>query len=551
MLTNLRLTNYYYSDALEVKFSAGLNIITGATGSGKSVLIAAIEAALGSRKLLAAADTKRKSIMECEFQAEHVNPLLQTEDLELMPALQLRREIRPDNSSRFFVNDTPVRMKLVRTLGDQLVDFHSQNDLSLLLRKKYHTTYVDSFAETAAVRTGYDRSWQSWRETARRLKKLDEQLRQELEKQELHQFQLQELQTAQLVEEEDSQLIQAEKMLSNAEMLLLDIQLVRETLDGDEESVRNSLYLALKAIERIKAQSGLAGEALQTLKEAAIAVEDVALQAGVLDDQVEHNPERLEEIRQRLEVVNSMKRKYGPTLKEVLVRQQALEEGSKDVVELQQERDQVAVLLEQQLQQLEKAAAELTRARQQSGSEIAARVNPLLRKLGIMGEGLKVKLTPREQFPHVDGAEQCEFYISTNTGMAAEPLEKVASGGEMSRVMLALKSVSADFEPHNVLVFDEIDRGVSGKAAAAVGERLQELARTRQVICITHLPQIAALADNHLSVIKEADKKHTRIRVEMLNSEERVEELASLAGSSEVTDEDRKYARRLLATGKG
>jgi DNA repair protein RecN (Recombination protein N) len=547
MLTNLRLTNYFYSDALEISFTDGLNVITGATGSGKSVLIAAVEAALGSRKLLAAADDNRKSIMECEFQADHVNSLLEAEDLDLLPALQLRREIRPDKTSRFFINDTPVRMKLVRTLGDHLVDFHSQNDLSLLLRKKYHTTYVDSFGGAVTARTQYDLSFRSWRETVMRLQELDEQLRLELESQELHQFQLRELQTAQLVEEEDSKLIQAEKLLSNAEMLLLDIQLVRQTLDGDEESVRSSLYLAQKAMERIKSQSGLGAEALQTLKEAAIAVEDVALQVSVLDDQVEHNPERLEEIRQRLEVVNGMKRKYGPTLGEVLLRQEALESGKSDLLQLQKERDQLAILQEQRLQKLKQVADKLTRARRKSGSRIAGSVNPLLRELGILGDGLEVKLVPRAEFPHAAGAEQCEFHISTNPGMAAEPLETVASGGEMSRVMLALKSVSADFEPQSVLVFDEIDRGVSGKAAAAVGKRLQALAQTRQVICITHLPQIAALADNHLSVIKEAEKNRTRIRVEVLDKAERVEELASLAGSTEVTDADRKYARGLLA----
>ncbi len=546
MLTNLRLANYFYSDALEISFTDGLNIITGATGSGKSVLIAAIEAALGSRKLLSAADDERKSIMECEFQADHVNGLLEAEDLDLLPALQLRREIRPDNTSRFFINDTPVRMKLVRNLGDHLVDFHSQNDLSLLLRKKYHTTYVDSFAGAVNARKQYDRSWQSWRRTVMQLQQLDEQLRHELEKQELHQFQLRELQTAQLAPDEDSKLTRSEKILSNAEILLLDIQLVRQTLDGDEESVRSSLHQAQKAMERIKSQSGLGEEALQTLKEAAIAVEDVALQVSALDDQVEHNPERLEEIRQRLEVVNGMKRKYGPTLKDVLLRQQALENGRNDLLELQQERDQVATLQEEQLQTLKQAADKLTRARTESGNEISTRVNPLLRELGIQGDGLEVILTPRADFPHADGAEQCEFHISTNPGMAAEPLETVASGGEMSRIMLALKSVSADFEPQSVLVFDEIDRGVSGKAAAAVGKRLQALAQTRQVICITHLPQIAALGDNHLSVIKDAEKNSTRIRVKELNREERVEELASLAGSSEVTDADRKYAMQLL-----
>ncbi|MBL7033097.1 MAG: DNA repair protein RecN [Candidatus Delongbacteria bacterium] len=547
MLTNLRLTNYFYSDSLEIAFAPGLNIITGATGSGKSVLVAAIEAALGSRRLLAAADSSRKSIMECEFQADHLNPLLAAEDLELLPTLQVRREIRPDHSSRFFINDTPVRMKLVRQLGSRLVDFHAQNDLSLLLHKKYHTAYVDSFEGAGGARTAYDLAWQAWRETARHLKELEAKLLQQLEQRELHQFQLRELQAAQLLPDEDTELQQAEQLLTNAETILHDIAQVRQILDGEDDSVRTSLYQVQKALERIVSQSNLGAEALQTLREAVIGVDDVSQQVSVLADRVEHRPERLEEIRQRLELIGGLKRKYGPTLAQVLQRQAVLETDRLDLQELQQQSAQLATRKEQQQAELLQAADRLSHTRHLTGEQIARQVNPLLRELGIEGSGLEVRLVPRVELPHADGSEQCEFRIATNPGMSAEPLEEVASGGELSRVMLALKSISADFEPQNVLVFDEIDRGVSGKAAVAVGKRLQALAQTRQVICITHLPQIAALANHHLAVIKDTTDSLTRIRVEPLDRQRRIEELALLVGGTEVSPTDREYARKLLS----
>ena len=547
MLKQLRLTNYFYTDSLEVDFTPGLNIITGATGSGKSILVSALEAALGSRRALTAADPERKSSMECEFNADYLQPLLAEADLEVLPGLQVRRELRPDHTSRYFVNDTPVKLKLVRRLGSRLIDFHAQNDLSLLLQKTYHTAYVDTFGAAAEVRARYDTDWQAWRDLKQRLERLETELQTEREQRELHEFQLRELQAAGLREGEDEELRGREKLLANAETLLNDIELARQLLDGEENSLRSTLYQLQKTLERIVTNSGGGEEALNTLREAAIGIDDVSHQLGGLADQVEMNPERLEEIRQRLELLGGLKRKYGPTLPEVIARQQRLEAGENNLRELELEQARLAGELTEIRQVLDRAAGHLTQSRRRTGREIARRINPLLRELGIGGKGLQVVLREREDFPHPEGAEQCEFHIATNPGQEPEPLSQVASGGELSRIMLALKSISAGFEPESVLVFDEIDRGISGQAAAAVGDRLQALAQKHQVICITHLPQIAARADHHLTVIKESGSDRTRVRVEPLSPEQRIEELAGLVGGERIGAADLKYARELLA----
>ncbi len=546
MLKKLTLNNYAFTEALTMEFQPGLNIITGATGSGKSLIVSAVETVFGSRRRPRARDSRQRMVVEAEFHAPHLDGFLRKADLEIFPELIIRREIRPGGGSRFFLNDTPVKLRLVSGIKESLVDFHGQHDLSKLLQVDYHTDFVDGFSPAREAAGHYSEVYRKWRELQNRREELTREREREKERAQLHAFQLREIREAQIRQNEDRQLLEQERFLANAEELRVLLYELKQWLYHADNSVYSRLQQSLKQAERLREMLPEASSVADLLLQSLPPVEEATHEVTALEDRVEHNPGLLDEVRRRLAELSELKRKYGPTLEEVLAREQELA-AEEDRVR------QVDVLLEELTEQeeelrrrREEAAQRLTSARKSVARELEKRVNPLLKELGINGTGLEVRLEPFARGLQERGAESCRFYISTNPGAPVVPLEQTASGGELSRVMLALKTVAAHDRTDQVLFFDEIDKGISGGAAEAVGKRLRKLAETHQVICITHLPQIAALADHHYSVRKETLENETRITIVPLVSGERVEEIARLAGGKKVTASQLRYASELI-----
>jgi DNA repair protein RecN (Recombination protein N) len=569
MLLELRAENYAVIDQAVASFGPGLNLLTGETGAGKSILIDALALLLGGK---ASSDVVRhgaeKAVLGCVFEATPgAVAILDANGIDagtFSDDILLRREIASGGKGRVFVNNQPATVAVLKELAPELGLIHSQGETLGSFDQAQQRTLLDRFGgiSTDDVAAAYA----TWRATTERLAELQASEQDRLRMADLWRFQAKEITDAQLVgEDEDAQLEAEKRVLANAEKLYTAAMSAHELLYEQEGSAESTLTAALKHLEELARYDPQFAEPAQQLAAAKATVEDVS--AGVRDfaEKVHASPERLEEIEDRLAALDRLKRKYGESLAEVI---RFGEEAARRLAEVEN-RD--ALLAELKAQEAKDAAAyrraakELTAARTAAAGRLeklaVAQINDL---------AMSVKFRVEVAFEEEQGGwtplgwDRIQYLIATNAGEPLKPLEEIASGGEMSRVMLALKVTveesfavgaghgkrKAQLPTPRMLVFDEIDIGIGGRAAEAVGRKLKTLSKRQQVVCITHLPQIAAFADQHF-LIEKADKDgRTRTSIRRMEEGERAREVARMLSGAKLTDTSLEHARNLLESSR-
>jgi DNA repair protein RecN (Recombination protein N) len=551
MLLELVVENYAVVERLRVHFHAGLNLLTGETGSGKSIVVDALGLLLGGR---ASADMVRTGESRARVAGifdvrDHagVRRLLEPAGLEAEDGeLLIEREILASGKSRAFVGSRPVAASLLKDLAPHLADIHGQHDQQLLFSSDAQRDMLDAFAGHRDLLDRAADLYRQWKSAAAELEELERSEQEKLRLLDLWSFQRKEIETAALEPEEDVTLENERRVLQNFQRLQLAASAAYEAVYENPESALSLTRIAAKRVDELcRIDSSLEG-LREHLKAADLSLQEAAYSLRDYLSGLEANPGRLEEIENRLATIDKLKRKYGQSIAEILA---FLEEvrGQVAAVEHAGERmEQLRAAQKKLAEEYEKVAAELTERRTAAARKLEKRVEAELAHLAMERTRFRIAIDRGEWSP--DGADRVEFLVSPNLGEEPRALEKVASGGEISRIALALKTCLAAPKNRHVrtLVFDEVDTGVGGSAAEGVGRRLKKLAAANQVLCVTHLPQIASFADHHYRVEKQESKGRTVAVLEELDREARTREVGRMLSGHKLTPEALKNAEQLI-----
>lgn len=553
MLRELNIRNLAVIENVSVTFHEGFHVLTGETGAGKSIVIDALALAAGGR---GSAEMIRhgsdRADLEALFDLPAGHPVWETLarlgiDADPSEALIIRRELQAQGKSSARINGQNVTLAMLREVGEHLVNLHGQHEHQSLLRTDRHLEWLDQFAgeELAKAKAEYRQVFAQYQNVLKERKELDERSRQGMQMLDLYRFQLEEIENARLKPGEDETLTDERRKLSHAEKLADAVSEAYDLLYGSK-----GLAALSKALTRlqdiVKVDPAKLQPLVEQLQSSYYAAEDAAYQLRDYRETIEFNPERLAHIEQRLDLLFGLKRKYGETVEDILAYENKIRSEA-DRIENRDERLRELEAEERRLlDDLTARAEKLSVFRRDAGQVLSRAIVQELEDLQMSRSVFEVML---ENGPlTAAGADTAEFLLSTNPGEPPKPLAKIASGGEMSRVMLALKAIFARIDRIPVLVFDEVDTGVSGRAAQAVADKLSKLSRSCQVFSITHLPQVACMADHQYEIRKTvADNGRTVTSVQELRGPERVEELARLLGGVEVTEKTRHHAQEMLA----
>lgn len=564
MLQYVSIRNLALIDSVDLNFGPGLNIITGETGAGKSFIVDALLLLLGDRS---SADEVQKgaakAIVEGVFSIEgntSVRAFLQANNFDLLGSeLIVRREISAKGTSRSFVNDSPATIPIARTLGDLLVDFHGQHDHQSLLRPEHHIGLIDNVGGLSTILHEYRVAYDKLRTLSTQLSDLLQREHVLKEQEEFKRFQLQEIEQVHPLLNEEEELESELSIIENSEFLFETTTALHRILYEEEDSIRDQLVKVRTLLDKLAAIDRTFHDYRTDCQSALVSVEEIARFAQNYNSDIEFNPERLEAIRARLVALARLRKKYGTT-EELLRHWTELQQELQLTANFEEESTRLRTVIQQQQQALGKIAKRLSAKRRDTARDIEKSVVASLAKLGIAHAQFRVVFQQQEEHnnhavvANIDGTlyhagpngiDKAEFFISTNPGEEPKPLAKTASGGEISRVMLALKTILAQSDRLPMLVFDEIDTGISGRIAQKVGIAMKKLSNYHQIIAITHLPQIAALADTHIAVEKRDVKKRAVITARVLNEEERLGEVAKLISGEEITEASIQSAREL------
>lgn len=552
MLSLLHIENIAIIESVDIQFGGGFNVLTGETGAGKSIVIDAISAVLGERTSRELIRTGAKSALVTAV-FTNLPQLPWLDDNGLGPQeeeLLLQREIRGDGKNLCRVNGRPVTVAQLRELGRQLLNIHGQHDGQLLLDPECHLGYLDSFSKTAPLLEDYQTAYRSLAGLRRQIASLEMDEAERSRRVDTLEYQIRELERAELRPGEDEELDARKTLLRSAGKLMEAIHEAQFALSGGEDS-RGACDLigeaegAVRSVARLDHQMEELGEKLTNLRYAA---DDAAEVLRDFADEFDFSPEELDRLESRLDVIYRLKKKYGPTVSDML---DYLERCRAELEQIQDADDTIQRLekeLEKARKETKKRGEALSKARKKGAEQLQKRVQEELRQLDMPKVQFVTEFAPSPGQDSMDdtGMDQVQFLMSANLGEALKPIQKVASGGELARIMLALKNVLAEDDGVGSLVFDEVDTGVSGRAAQKVAEKMADVAGCKQVLCVTHLPQIAAMADVHFMVEKGEEKGRTYTKVAWLERQDRVEELARLIGGASVTDVLRRSAEELL-----
>jgi DNA repair protein RecN (Recombination protein N) len=562
VLSELRLENYAVIDNLAVEFAAGLNLLTGETGAGKSILIDALALLLGEK---ASIDVIRanadRAVINAVFEVDQRTETSITRILEANgidpneedQSIILRREIAAGGKGRVFINNQPATVAVLRQLAPHLATIHAQTESILSFDAAARLDLLDAFAGTQLEATS--EAFAKWKAIARRIEELEHGEQDRLRLLDLWTFQKKEIEDAKLQPGEDERLETEKRVLANAEKIYSAAMNAFDLLYEGGASTSSSLRTAQKHIEELSRYEPKFQEALAAIETARISVEDVGATLRDYAGGIQASPEHLAEVEDRLAILDRLKRKYGPSLEDVI---RHGEEVSRKLSEMEN-KDEILAQLRRELAQAAEEYLKLSRIISKKRYEAArkleklveAEINDLAMKSNFH---IEVSGTDEEGNWTASGFDHVVYLISTNPGEPLRQLEHIASGGELSRVMLALKaSVEAGQGKkktgvQRTLVFDEIDTGIGGRAAEAVGKKLKTLSRSNQVLCVTHLPQIATFADHHYLIEKRTSAERTRTSVRLITGEERTEEVARMLSGAKLTETSRKHAEQMLKT---
>ncbi len=536
MIHHISIKNFAIIEQTEIDFAEGLNIITGETGSGKSIVIEAISLALGSRADSSYVRTGTdKAVIQLSGELDGEEILL-------------TREISAAGKNLCRYNDEIVTLNRLNQIARRLAAIHGQYDNQSLLNPDYHIVLVDVYRHdiTDVLKKAVQEAYSQYAEIRSQLGSLLTAEKENRRKLDFLRFEADEIEKASLRPDEDQELEERISLLQNSEKIFENIEKSYGVLYDSSPSVMDGLRGAMRSVEEIASFSSDIGAVSQEFSDVYYRLEDICRSLRDIKDRLTFNPEELDDAISRLELINSMKKKYGDSIEEVL---QYFDSISSQIAVIENFETNKASL-EQELKTaaaaLRRACAELTEARKESAAQLSDCIQRELVDLNFSDAQLEIRILPLEK-PTENGMDQVEILITTNRGEPLKPLTRVASGGEMSRIMLAFKNVISSYDNIPTLIFDEIDTGISGITASIVGRKLKEISRSRQILCITHLPQIAACGDHNYRIHKESDDTSTYTRVEALNPEETVCEIARLLGGATITETTLENARELIA----
>ncbi len=547
MLSVLHIENIAVIEQADIVFNQGFNVLTGETGAGKSIVIDAISAILGERAYRDMVRTgAAKASVRALFRQVPELPWFQENGVPYEEETLIQREIYLDGKNICRVNGQLLSVSILRKLGLQLINIHGQRDSQQLFDEGYHLAYLDAFAGDEALLTDYGEKFQAVAVLRREIQRLTMDEGEKLRRMESLKFQIEEISRAQLKPGEDETLEARRKLLQNAEKLSDGLDEAVTGLYGDDDS--DGATALLTRAERALSRLGRFDDSLEALHtrvaDLMYQVQDVAEELRDRRADFAYSGEELESIESRLDVIHRLRRKYGVSCQDIL---DYLAKAQKELDEIAFADDEIA-RLKTKLQSAEQAAWEaafaLRKARQAGAERLAARILEELRQLDMPRVQFQCQFAQTELSPL--GADSVAFYMSANVGEALKPMNKVASGGELARIMLALKNVLAQQDRVATLIFDEVDTGVSGRAAQKVAEKLRSVARNKQILCVTHLPQIAALADTHLLIAKGEREGRTYTTVTPLDREGRKLELARIIGGASITETTLRSAEEML-----
>lgn len=549
MLNLLHIENIAVIDCADISFHNGFNILTGETGAGKSIVIDAISAILGERAYRDMIRTgETKASVRAVFTDVPKLGWFEENGVDYDPETVISRDIFLDGKNVCRVNGTLVTVSILRKLGLELINIHGQHDSAALFDEENHLRYLDLFAETEPLLEAYRLQYQEVSELKKEIQRMSMDEGEKLRRMESLRFQIDEITKADLHIGEDTQLEERRKVLQNAEKLSDGMYAAVECLYGgdDSDGAAGLLSQAERELSRLKRYTDAYDDLYETVTELMYQVQDVAERVRDARDDLSYSGDELERIESRLDVIHRLRRKYGATCQDILT---YLENATKELDEITF-ADDLLLKLQNKLKKAEKlawdAALQLREKRSSGAKEMSESILEELAQLDMPRVQFSCEF--EEQPLGDDGADRVSFYMSANAGEALKPLSKVASGGELARIMLAMKNVLARQDEIGTLIFDEVDTGVSGRTAQKVAQKLKSVSQHKQVLCVTHLPQLAALADTHMLIAKQERDGRTYTTVTPLDFEGRKRELARIIGGEKITETTLKSAEEMLNT---
>lgn len=551
MLSLLHIENIAVIEQADISFDKGFNVLTGETGAGKSIVIDAISAILGQR---AYRDMIRTGTSKASVRAVFTKvpnfPWFEENGVEYDGETVIQRDIFLDGKNVCRVNGTLVTVAILHKLGIQLINIHGQHDSASLFDEENHLRFLDAFADNGALLADYREKFAAVSELRRQIDRMTMDEGEKLRRMETLKYQIAEIEKADLKSGEDEVLEQRRKLLQNSEKLSQGLEEASEALLGGDDSDGAAALLAQAAyaLSRIARYSDDYTGFQERLTDLKYQVQDIADEVRDSLDELSYSADELETIEARLDIIHRLRRKYGADCDEILA---YLDKAQKELDEIEFADDRVEQLkkkLAKQEKQAWDAALALRKNRQEQGAVMAEKILSELSQLDMPRVQFQCRF--RETELTSEGADGVAFYLSANAGEDLKPLSKVASGGELARIMLSMKNVLAEKDAVDTLIFDEVDTGVSGRAAQRIAEKLKSLAKHKQVLCVTHLPQLAALADTHMLIAKSEHDGRTYTTVTPLDRKGRAMELARIIGGAHITETTLKSAEEMLSAGE-
>ncbi len=549
MLAKLFVQNYALIRELDVELENGLTIITGETGAGKSILLGALSLILGTRAdSTVLLDKNEKCIVEGTFRIDEyeLNDFFANNELDYEPVSTLRREINPAGKSRAFINDTPVTINLLKDLGDRLIDIHSQHQTLMLNDNSFQLNVLDSFAGTSKLKLDYRIAYSEYLKLKKDYNSAKESADKNRADIEYYQFQLKQLDEAKLQQGEQEELEAEQEILTHAEEIKLALTTSSDLFSGDGQAILTMLREVKANINKIRAFLPDGETLLSRTESSLIELDDLALEIDKLASVIEADPKRLLFINDRLDTIYSLIQKHRVnSLNDLINKKMEIEGVVSSILSVDERLAGLEKLLSDKVKLLTAVSNEMSAKRLGVITEVEVKITDLLKQLGMPNARFRISLTQSVNFGP-GGIDQADFLFSANKQIAPENLARIASGGELSRVMLSLKSLLTRNNNLPTIIFDEIDSGVSGEVADKVGQILSSMGKYMQVVNITHLPQVASRGTKHFHVYKDDTEDSTFTRVKLLSPDERIMEVARLLSGSEVTETAMKNARELL-----
>lgn len=554
MLNQLSVRNVAVIDKLDINLHDGVSVLTGETGAGKSIIIDSINMILGDRanKELVRYGTD-KAVVQAVFDApKSVINILEENDIDVEDeTVIITRQVTKEGKSAARINGMVVTLNILREISDRLINIHGQHDNQALLTPIRHITFLDAYADNEEYINRYKDILSKKREIEKKISSLEMDEQEKMQRIDLLEYQVKEIKKASLEKDEEDDLREQRDIYTNAEQITKSVNEAYMNLyEGDEiQSAYDGISIAVNEISQISDLNPQLKSIYDTLNEIMYSLEDTAHEIKEFGETVEFDEQALNEIEERLDLISRLKRKYGNSIEEILEYLKKAESELNDIKLSDERTNELKEELKNITKELKEKGNVLTQRRENAAKVLEENIEKSLHELNMEKSKFKVNIENDGTF-YDNGMDKVEFLISTNPGEPLKPLVKIASGGELSRVMLAIKSILADSDGVDTMIFDEIDTGVSGKAAMSIAKKLAVIAKNKQVICITHLPQLTAMADNHYLIQKNTDGELASTTLKELDEEGRELELARIIDGGEVTELALSHAKQMLENAK-